>query len=91
MKLAIKVTSNAKQDHVKEGGVNAYGNRVLKIKTVATPQDGKANEAVIKILAQYFKIKQSAIKILSGETARLKLVEIEDSVEDQVSLVLRHQ
>jgi len=76
MKLTIKVTPNSKQDLVKEGGINAYGNRVLKIKTIATPEDGKANEAVIKILAEYFKVRKSAIKVISGETARLKIVEI---------------
>ncbi len=77
MKLAIKVTTNSMQDHVKEGGVNAFGNRVLKIKTIATPQDGKANEAVIKIVSEYFKVKRGAVKILSGETARLKIVEVD--------------
>ena len=76
MKLAIKVTTNAKQDHVKEGGVNAFGNRVLKIKTTAVPQDGKANEAVIRIVSDYFKVKRGAVKILSGETARLKILEV---------------
>ena len=76
MKLAIKVTTNAKQDHVKEGGINSFGNRVLKIKTTAIPQDGKANEAIIRIVADYFKVKKGAVKILSGETARLKILEV---------------
>ena len=80
MKLAIKVTPNSMQDLVKEGGVNAYGNRVLKIKTGASAQDGKANEAVIKIVSEYFKVKRGAVKIISGETARLKIVEVEEEV-----------
>ena len=76
MKIAVKVTPNAKQDHVKEAGINAHGNRLLKIKTVATPEDGKANVAVIKIVSEYFKVKRGDVKILSGETARLKILEV---------------
>ncbi len=80
MKLTIKVTPNSMQDLVKEAGVNSFGNRVLKVKTVASAQDGKANEALISILADYLKVKKSAIKITSGETARLKLVDVEEKV-----------
>ncbi len=77
MKITVKISPNSKQDHVKEGGINAYGNRLLKVRTTASAQDGKANEALIKILAEYFDVKKTAIKIISGETARLKLIEID--------------
>ena len=77
MKIAVKVTQNSMQDLVKEGGVNAYGNRVLKIKTTASPEDGKANVAVIKIVSEYFKVKRGEVRILSGETARLKILEVD--------------
>ncbi len=77
MKIAVKVTPNSMQDLVKEGGVNAYGNRVLKIKTTASPEDGKANVAVIKIVSEYFKVKRGEVRILSGETARLKILEVD--------------
>lgn len=83
MKLAIKVTPNSKQDHVKEGGVNSYGNRVLKVKTIAAPEDGQANVAVIRIVSEYFKVKRGAVRILSGETARLKIVEVDIVEADQ--------
>ena len=82
MKIAVKVTTNAKQDHVKEAGINAHGNRLLKIKTIATPEDGKANVAIIRIVSDYFKVKRGAVKILSGEMARLKILEVtENSLE----------
>jgi uncharacterized protein len=77
MKIAVKVTPNSMQDLVKEGGVNAYGNRMLKIKTTASPEGGDANVAVIKIVSEYFKVKRGQVKILSGETARLKILEVD--------------
>lgn len=77
MKVTVKVTPNSMQDLIKEAGVNSYGNRVFKVRTVATSQDGKANEAVIKILSEYFKVRRGDVRIISGETARLKIVEID--------------
>jgi uncharacterized protein YggU (UPF0235/DUF167 family) len=41
------------------------------------PVDGKANEALIRVLAKHFGIKQRDVSILTGASARLKIVEIE--------------
>jgi uncharacterized protein (TIGR00251 family) len=43
----------------------------------APPVDGKANAALIKLLAKEFGVAKSRIKIKSGQTSRLKLVEID--------------
>ena len=48
----------------------------LKIKMTAVPVDGKANEALIKILSRYFNVAKSHIKIKKGLTGRDKIVEI---------------
>jgi uncharacterized protein (TIGR00251 family) len=42
----------------------------IKIKVTAPPVEGKANEALIKILAKEFKISASSIKILKGHNCR---------------------
>ena len=41
-------------------------------------QDGKANLALIDLLADYFKVPKSTIKILRGQSSRRKLIEIGD-------------
>jgi uncharacterized protein (TIGR00251 family) len=38
--------------------------------------DGKANEAVVRVLAQTFKVARSAVVIVRGETGRKKTVRI---------------
>ena len=43
--------------------------------TVA-PEKGKANQEVIKLLAKYFQVAKSKVKIISGKTAKIKLIEI---------------
>jgi uncharacterized protein YggU (UPF0235/DUF167 family) len=52
--------------------------RVLTIKTTSLPEDGKANESVLKILSDYLKIPKSKIKIISGFSSREKKIEYED-------------
>jgi hypothetical protein len=40
------------------------------------PVEGKANEAVIKLLARHFKVPKSAVKIVVGLTGRTKIVDV---------------
>lgn len=40
------------------------------------PVDGRANEAVVKALSEYFKISPSQVEITSGFTAKTKVVEL---------------
>ncbi len=48
----------------------------LKVRLTAPAAEGKANKALIKILAAHFGVKKSQIKIISGKKSRNKLVKI---------------
>jgi uncharacterized protein (TIGR00251 family) len=54
----------------------AGGDRVLQVRVTAPPVDGKANKALIALLAKEFKAPKSKIKIVQGETSRDKLIEL---------------
>ena len=54
----------------------ASGDRVLQARVTAPPVDGKANKALIQLLAREFKVPRSKVRILQGETSRDKLVEL---------------
>ncbi|HXY62647.1 MAG TPA: DUF167 domain-containing protein [Nitrospirota bacterium] len=49
----------------------------LKIKLIAPPVDGAANEALVTFLADYFGASRSQVEIVSGHTSREKIVRIE--------------
>ena len=66
----IRVTPHAKQNKV----VEADG--VLRVYTTVAPENGRANDAVIKALAKHFGVAKSQIKIVRGVTARDKVIEI---------------
>jgi hypothetical protein len=76
MKITIKTIPNAKKNQVIEDFVDENKIRMLKIKVNQPPEDGKANKAVIELLAEYFQVKKTAIKIIIGETSRNKIIEI---------------
>lgn len=49
----------------------------LKVYTSATPQDNKANKAVVKLLAKFFNKRSSDISIIAGLHSRDKTVQID--------------
>lgn len=48
----------------------------LKVYVKAAPDKGKANKAVIEAIAQHYGVKRSEVLIVSGETAKRKIVEV---------------
>jgi len=70
MKIKVKVMPNSVREEVVKQG-DEY---VVRVKV--PPHEGKANEAVIKIIAEFFKVPKSTVRIASGLTGRNKILEI---------------
>lgn len=51
---------------------------IYRIKVTAPPVDGKANAALVKLLAKKLGIPPKKIDILSGHASRLKTIRIQD-------------
>ena len=71
VRVYVKVTPRAGKNEVIKISEGEY-----KVKVTAVPEKGKANDAVIKILANYFDLPKSSIKIIGGKSTRIKLIEI---------------
>ena len=50
----------------------------LKVKIAAPPAKGQANDALCAFLAAHYGVARSAVTIVSGHSAALKLVRVED-------------
>jgi uncharacterized protein (TIGR00251 family) len=76
VRVRLKVTPKAKRSQF--GGLldEPDGGKALKVQVTAAPESGKANEAVIALLAREWGVAKSAISVVSGATDRRKLVEI---------------
>ncbi|MDA1334509.1 MAG: DUF167 domain-containing protein [bacterium] len=70
MKIEVSVKPDSKEDSVSK---DAFG---LTVKTKAHAVDNKANEAVIELLADYFDVAKSTIRVVRGHHARKKVIEL---------------
>lgn len=56
----------------------------LRIKLTAPPVEGKANKALIALLADLLHVSKSDISIVAGEARREKLVEVSGLSGDEL-------
>ena len=52
------------------------GTAVLRVRVSAVPDKGKANAAVVALLAKALGVPKSAVSVVSGETSRMKTLAI---------------
>ncbi len=70
--LAIRVTPRASRNEISE----ILSDGTVRIRLMAPPVEGKANEALVSFLADVLDVPRSKIEIVAGETGRDKLVSI---------------
>lgn len=73
MKVRIRVLPRSSKNEV----VGEMADGTLKIKLTSPPVDGKANESLVKLLAEHYSVSKNKIKIVSGLTSKNKIIEIE--------------
>ena len=71
------MTPKGGRDTVDGWASDASGRPYLKVRVSAVAADGQANAALTAFLAKTLKRPKSAVRIASGETARMKIVEID--------------
>ena len=69
--IGLRVIPRAKRD-----AIEGFTNNVLRMRVTAAPQDGSANQAVVKLLAKRLGVARSAIALIRGSKSRDKVVEI---------------
>lgn len=75
-RITVIVKPGSKIEKIVTGEENSDEQVSLTLYTKAPAKEGKANHAVIKALAAYFKVPQSNIHIKFGLTAKEKIIEI---------------
>ena len=70
MKIQVKVKPNSRTEEISQKGDSF----IVKVKE--PPKEGKANQSVVKLLAQHFGVAQSQVRILSGFKSRNKIIEV---------------
>jgi hypothetical protein len=76
--IHLKVIANSSRNELCNVVEDSNGQQILKVKITATPENGKANKALIKFLAQELGISSANIEIISGHTSPHKKLLIKD-------------
>ena len=77
VRLMVKVTPRAARSTVQGIAVDAGGQAYLAVRVTAPPDAGKANAALIKLLAKRWRLPASAVRLVSGATARRKVLHVQ--------------
>jgi hypothetical protein len=72
--LSIRARPGARKTEIK--GMLADGS--IKVSIHAPPEDGRANEELLKFLAEGFGVPVSHVELLSGQTSRMKIVRVSE-------------
>jgi uncharacterized protein YggU (UPF0235/DUF167 family) len=57
---------------------------ILRVKVAAAPADGKANEAVARVMARAAGVPISHVRIVSGASSRTKVIELDGLTAEQL-------
>ena len=71
MKIFVKIKPRSRIQRIEKLNEDHY-----TVSVKEPPIDGKANEAVGRVLAKYFSVPQSRIRLVAGHTGRQKIFEI---------------
>ena len=58
---------------------------LFKVKVVAPPVEGKANKALVALLAAKLRVPKGAIEIITGKSSRLKSIRIDGLSEEEIA------
>lgn len=72
--LWLRLTPKAETDALDGIELLSDGRAVIKARVRAVPEDGRANAALIDLMARFLHIPKKFIVIRSGETSRLKKI-----------------
>ena len=75
--LAVHATPRASKNAIEGVEEDAASRLWLRVRVTTPPEDGKANKAIIKLLAKSWKIPPSCFTVISGDTARHKRIRID--------------
>jgi hypothetical protein len=76
LRLAVRLTPKAGRTRIEGLAAEARGGSAIKVAVTAAPENGKANAALIKLLAKEWRLPKTTIAIERGATARRKTLAI---------------
>lgn len=84
VRLTVRLTPNGGRDAIDGWETGADGESHLKARVSDPPDKGKANKALVALIAKAAGVPKSAVSLVSGDTQRKKILRIEGDPEDMI-------
>lgn len=84
--LKVRLTPKSSRDAI-EGLGDFGGEFVLKARVRAVPEQGRANAALVKLIAVWLKLPPSQVSVSQGGKSRIKHVAIEGDASELAHLI----
>jgi uncharacterized protein len=82
-RIRVRVVPGARSSAV----VGRHGDG-WKVRVAAAPERGRANSALLELLAERLGVREGALRLVAGHTARDKIVEVEGIGTDELDGLL---
>lgn len=87
LSLFVRVTPNGGRDAIEGVEIRDDDTAIVRVRVKAVPDKGKANAAVLALLAKTLGVPKSSLSVTSGETARMKTIAVAGDGAALVALV----
>ncbi|MGD9635346.1 MAG: DUF167 domain-containing protein [Pirellulales bacterium] len=81
--LPVRAQAGARQN-----GIVGEHNGMLRVAVTAAPEKGKANKAIVEVLADALKLPKSSLELVSGETSQQKRFLVVGAKEELLRIVI---
>lgn len=82
-RLRVRLQPGASRDEIV-----GWEDNELRVRVTAPPVEGRANKALVDLLAKRMRVAKGSISIVAGQAARSKLVVVEGLDESEVRSLL---
>lgn len=88
--IFVKVQPKARRAAIEPARDDGHGRLRLQVKVTAAPEDGKANAAVERLVADALGVARNRVRVVQGVTDRLKRIGVEgDGFADAEAIAAR--
>ena len=71
VRLSVRLTPRASRDEIA-----GFEGETLRVRVTAPPVAGRANRALVRLLAKRLGVPRGAVRVVTGQTSRSKIVAI---------------
>jgi uncharacterized protein len=75
--ITIRLTPRSGRDAIEDVEIGADGHPLLRVRVRAAAREGKANEALVRLIAKVVSVPAGAVRLVSGHASRVKRLKID--------------